>query len=64
MSSLRSSDPTWWRNKRIKEGQFLPMLQPFLFTVDITHMRVKVAKLSYLVRWEALFSLKTSIACL
>ena len=41
MSSLRSSDPIWWRNKRIKEGQFSPALQPFLFTVDITHMGCK-----------------------
>ena len=39
MSSLCSSDPTWWRNKRIKEGQSSPALQPFLFTMDITHMR-------------------------
>ena len=39
MSSLCSSDPTWWRNNRIKEGQSSPALQPFLFTMDITHMR-------------------------
>ena len=39
MSFLCSSDPTWWRKKRIK-SQFSPLaLQPFLFTVDITHMR-------------------------
>ena len=30
MSSLRPSDPTWWRKKRIKEDQFSPALEPFL----------------------------------
>ena len=39
MSSLHPSDPTWWRKKRMKNGHFSLALEPFLFTMDISHMQ-------------------------
>ena len=39
MSSFHSSDPIWRKKKRIKGGQFSPAPEPFLFTVNISHMR-------------------------
>ena len=38
MSSLHSLDQIWMIKKRKERGQFSPVPEPFLFTVDISHM--------------------------
>ena len=42
MSSLRSSDPTGWRNEDKRRSNFA-RASAILFTVDITHMRARVS---------------------